>query len=348
MSFKKERYIKDNRGMSLISIMVVLGIVAIVITGTTTMISNIARYQRHVTLVKVLETMVGNFERNVKDRAAWSQTVADATNGTMDCLRTATDTCAEGIFDIDRLYSATGVFWDSTDASNGLTIRGDNCTNFNAAGGNFDCPISYNVQWQAVCPAAAPCRHPRINVIVQMLWRPGAGGGGIPAINEDLYSRTIFRFSGEINEPFVFQHIVTVSESGSCGVAFANRPLELQAPGGVDPYGNAAEDGSGMLLQPGTYSCQAEAAGFGVDGFRIRLVDSGGNNLLGEEGHGFSVGAVQDWARVSGEFNIEAEETVFLQQACQEPGLGPPPSGLGRTAAGVSDVLAIVSCTRLN
>lgn len=333
-------------------LMVSLGVSAIMITGTTSLMSNLGQYQKYITLMSVLDSMAGDFEKNVRDRTSWAATVADATNADMACLRN--NTICDEVTDVPLvLWGPTGEFWNGNNATGGLTIRGDDCNTFDAGAGNAACPVSYNLTYSIICQGAATqCRNPSIQVNVGMLWRPG-GLRGVPAISEQKYSRLITRSAGDLHEPVNFFYEVTGEISpgigqggGACSIgAFAARgaPSVLRIE---DEHGNYA---GGVLVQ-GRYSCVARAAGFSVEGFQIRLTDGAVNILTsGAEGASFAALNSQSWATVSGE--VIGPTAVELEQSCENALLAPARHhelGVAVQPYAEPTVVASIHCIRIH
>jgi len=68
-------FFKNNRGITLVEVLVSAGMTAIVSMGVATMMQNSMQEQRKAVLLDFLKSQKSKFEFLIRDQASWTQTI---------------------------------------------------------------------------------------------------------------------------------------------------------------------------------------------------------------------------------------------------------------------------------
>lgn len=373
------KFLKNQKGMSLIEIMVVLTVMSLIGLGTTSLIRNLMQIQKRARSTTNISTIRQNLQNTIKNDTAWVQTIANGPGtgpNQIGCLDddpatpcnhsadipaplpndiatyTAAVAAGRGPFDI---YDASGnLFYQGSSAGEGFTLEGQPCNTFNNAGGNDNCPFRYQLTWFANCPnAVSPCIRPQVIVIAQFLNNPASKGDPIYRFDTVDMSFTIKRGERIRHEPFeiTMEYNADPGGTGTCNGTEV-RPLSrmVDAANNVTAFG-----GNQFTLGPGTYECSISANSLGGPtpaGFSIALQDTTNNRLFNV---GSAVPAANATAIVSGQvnFDVSANSVFRLIQNCPiaNPsayalGIPIPFSGASYTSGGRGSVTTTISCNR--
>ncbi len=182
--FLKETF--NNKGLSLVEVLVAAGIASIISLGIATMMENMFAERKRIMLLSTLRDLKTKLEANIRDSGSWTQTMT--VNAGLSCMQnntvcTAIYTGASTPVKIVLKDSAANTVADLLTwgdvGTNGFTESGGPCTTFSAAagGGNDNCPISYRLVYNIWCPgAAATCTNPQLKITGRLIFNPGTIG----------------------------------------------------------------------------------------------------------------------------------------------------------------------------
>lgn len=150
----------NQRGFSLISVIVALGLGSIVSLGVMNMMQVSRQEQRKLALRNEFVSIKNRFAENLHKDQTFLNTIAATANTNMNCLRQKTNCAAAHIANaysptLDRVViynsgsNGGSVFYDGrASATNGFTEKGMACTGFSLSGaGNSECPIGFITNW---------------------------------------------------------------------------------------------------------------------------------------------------------------------------------------------------------
>lgn len=263
---------KRNSGMSLVELMVVIGLMGIVMAGMGSFFSQILRVQEQTRLISNIQILKSTLIRNIESDAAWSNTVNQAINTSMACLRVSDSTLCNhndssnfNIFD-----AANGLAFNSLVATSGFTKDGVVCNAFTTAG-NDQCPIRWDLRWTVVCPGAvATCKTPSIQVLGTFSYEPS---DSLLRVNPSNFHVNMIRGEGSLYKPFKVESIdTTASGGGACTPdTWVERTITTET---YDIGENVTiASGTEFTIEAGTYHCDVSASVFGLGNYRIRLND---------------------------------------------------------------------------
>lgn len=190
LNFKK---IMNNKGMTIIEVLVAAGLAAVVGLGITTMMQNMFIEQKKTVLFATLKDLKYRIENTVRDPSAWSNSINAAGYNTSSRFADLRALPA-GSVDITGVTYSTPekvVLFDGSNAlsmnllgpaataGNGFTETGAVCTTFSAvaSSGVDACPISYRILIGFACPGAATaCGNPQMRILGRLLYNPATGG----------------------------------------------------------------------------------------------------------------------------------------------------------------------------
>jgi prepilin-type N-terminal cleavage/methylation domain-containing protein len=149
---KTERSIHQDKinGFSLIELMVSLVIGATVTLGFAQLLSMTADMQAKAMQLAAAENFKENILRALTNNTAWGNTLQANSGGTMACLWQGV-TCNQVNQPFILYDDANAVVFDSRNAANGFTSRGQLCSTFSQNPGNPACPMRYDLTWTATC-----------------------------------------------------------------------------------------------------------------------------------------------------------------------------------------------------
>lgn len=205
--FKKILKLSNNKGLTLIELLVSVGLISIVSLGVMSIIGNMQAEQNKAMLQNTLRSLKSQIEYLIRDPSAWSQTI-NYTHATFpynssarfNSLRSMSlvnitgfnyksDATSEKII----LFTSTGdpdeafnLLGPADTSGNGFTIQGTKCTTFNITGNDL-CPISYRLLVGYACPGSVnTCNNPQMRIVARLVYSP--------------QSRSLLRFKTMLNE----------------------------------------------------------------------------------------------------------------------------------------------------
>ncbi|MEQ1722843.1 MAG: hypothetical protein ABL930_06675 [Pseudobdellovibrio sp.] len=185
----------NDKGMSIVEVLVAAGLAAIVSLGIATMMQNSMNEQKKQLLLSSLKEQKIRIESLLRDQNAFARTIADATNnpsGTGDdatstgCLL-ATSACNVVASTAPRKLivrdSSNAIIydlltWSPVAGTNGFTEGGAACSGFvEPPGVGVDsCPVSYKLAYRYICTAGTSCRNPQIAIVARLVFNPAPNG----------------------------------------------------------------------------------------------------------------------------------------------------------------------------
>lgn len=158
--------LRENSGFGIVEVMVGAALLMTSILGAmfiTGISSNTASDNPISIGIEIARTSLIN---NIQSDLAWSATVKDPANTSLACLKNSTTcfggTAASGAFTLKD--AANQVAYDGLNVNAGFTIQGTRCTTYDPVNGNPQCPIRFNLSWEALC-TSAPCLNPPVKVV---------------------------------------------------------------------------------------------------------------------------------------------------------------------------------------
>lgn len=189
--YKKTLNSLNNKGLSIVEIMVAAGLASIISLGIATMIQNMFEQRKRAMLMNTMRDLKTRIETNIRDNSSWTHIMAN--NAGLACLRTNI-VCTASYTDPPNsrndtpakivLYDTAGnvtydlLTWGDA-GTNGFTEIGGPCTTFSAAAGagTDACPFSYRLVYNMWCPAfAATCTNPQLKISGRLIFNPAANG----------------------------------------------------------------------------------------------------------------------------------------------------------------------------
>jgi hypothetical protein len=170
----------NQRGQSLVQIMIAVGIMGILMLGMTSLFEIFHKQQNQSNLVFQAGMLRNNLVAALNNPVGWKNTTSQSANNftsgvMLDCLNNGkpctTDQTTDlagggtpvgysggaptdnGVLIRQVLDSSGAVILDSTNPNTGYTPQGASCSTFNAATGSGDdlCPLRFEVHWWANC-----------------------------------------------------------------------------------------------------------------------------------------------------------------------------------------------------
>lgn len=194
---------KDEAGITLIELMVVLATVTFLISLSGGLVGNVMSVSQKFNIEATLSSLRANYARTIADDAQWENTIADGViNGNMSCLNTGA-TCALGVRNFTPRDRANEIAFghDSSQANHGFTMEGGHCDTYSAGAPDPRCPIRVAFTWQPMCNGT--CQNPEVLVSVNFQFSFPAGS--------PLSSMVAAKHSFTITRPGSFQSQVPVN-----------------------------------------------------------------------------------------------------------------------------------------
>jgi prepilin-type N-terminal cleavage/methylation domain-containing protein len=371
----------NQRGVSLVEVMIALGIATILGYAVTRMqatqiMSNLNN--QAVITAQDLKVRIGML---LKDNQTWTNIVVQNSTGGvnsaggMDCLALQSTCVARAGSPLAfKLYTQTGTTAQfesyTTGGTNqpGFTLTGQPCNEFNdTAAGDRLCVFGYQLTWEVDNPCAGTCLNPPVKIVANLKHRPLPG---ILKINEAKYSYTstspFWRSGVPTLLNWTVEHIVPAPALGNCvdasgggggicSLAAGGAPRVLTtrvSPSPGDPFGLLSGSGTTTITvnATGTFSCTHTSYSFAGGNFSSYLKVNGAVVSTGS-------GTAALWtpspppATGTAIFTITtAPFTMQLLQQCSALPGGTPNADyctLGQPATPYSgfNVYALVTCT---
>lgn len=189
--FKLLKMSLNNKGISLIEILVAAGLASIISLGIATMMQNMFESRKRAMLMNSMRDIKNRIESNIRDNSSWTQIMTN--NAGLACMRNNTLCTAiytdppngrNGVPAKIVLYDTAGnitydlLTWGDV-GTNGFTEIGGPCNTFSAAAGagTETCPFSYRLVYNIWCPAfAATCTNPQLKITGRLIYNPAPNG----------------------------------------------------------------------------------------------------------------------------------------------------------------------------
>lgn len=148
--------LRDERGMSLIAILLIVGLITAGAASFSSLFLNQLKGEQNVNIQQSADLVKRNVMSVITHDGAWLQTIQAAPQ--LACLRTEGAVCNPSPpNDKISLFLSDGTdFIGATTPNVGLDRLGNRCTTFNATEGNDDCPFRFTLTWSCkggACPA---------------------------------------------------------------------------------------------------------------------------------------------------------------------------------------------------
>lgn len=356
-------FASKQAGVSLVELMIVTAIIGIVAIGMSDLFVEMSLLQSKVEQGAAFTEVRNEITRTIKSPQGWAATVADVGNGDMACLRTNTPcvSLVAGVRDWNPLILSRApgsVVFDGTSATAGFNNRGVACNTFNDVVPDAACPLSYELEWSAVCPEGQDsCVSPNIEVRGTAQYEVPAHihRGFDPAKHSFLISR-----AGAVrrNERIEFEYWEDESASppdgnGETGGAGCLGAWQARRFNRVvsDPGNNLTLGANQFQLDPGTYSCRIKAPAFRAGGVRLRLRRTAGGAFTTVESAPVVAGQwnLDAVASIDTSFTLTANTTFVLEQWCSKAPRGDLTLGRAQNAGAAlaNTIYSKVSCDRI-
>lgn len=166
--YRLVRHIQNSSGFGIIEVMVAVGVIGFLLFSTISTQVQLKKQQVQSADLVSLNLFKGNLAMVIRNDPSWANTLeansssgllVGATllkfNGGMDCLKNST-ACGASASKFALIDSGGNVIYDGTNAAAGLNLNGTSCSS--------NCPITYTLQWTAVCPPPGGCIASQVNI----------------------------------------------------------------------------------------------------------------------------------------------------------------------------------------
>ena len=204
----------NQRGITIVEVLVSALMAMIVSLGVATMMQNQFREGRRTSLMYAMAEKRKTIDFMLRDPNLWSALVNNNANPPFTTLRKTDGTPTAEIayttpveFQIYNAGAVPTVKWDllgpsdiSGASRNGFTEKGAECSTFVVppASGNDSCPFSYRLLVAADCAGAATsCTNPQLKLVARLVFNPSSSGalanfaGTIGAVSGAVISDTV-------------------------------------------------------------------------------------------------------------------------------------------------------------
>ena len=240
-------YLKSERGMSLVQVILAAGLMSLVSLGIVQMIIESRINTRRLALLRNLAEQKTRIETLFRDQAAFGQMTYYNTGGMWASIKantavaetstSRTNPVAFQIYDAgavsDSYKFAIGPSQTTGTNLPGLTERLVPCNGFSpvAATGNDNCPISYRVMYAVDCPESGvtSCEEPNIKMVARLVFNPAPNGtlarwktfiDQVPGFSLDTQDRdgkfdaVVIRTPSAISKSFVLRAYIPAGRNG--------------------------------------------------------------------------------------------------------------------------------------
>lgn len=171
--------IYNERGSTLIQVLVATGMMAVIASNTATILKNQSDMQTEIRLKSEILEIRQVLLSGISNDSSWTSTVSQ--NLFMKCLTPSQAYCqANGTQTKNfKLYDAGGkLIYDSVTPTSGFTLSGATCNTY-SANGNDQCPIRADINWKAVC-TTAPCGSVQDIISIGFTYSPSSHSKKMP------------------------------------------------------------------------------------------------------------------------------------------------------------------------
>lgn len=179
--------IKSKAGYSLIEVMLVAGVGSILMLAANQLFMSTSNMEKTAQTDFWIENFKNDIISNIRDPAAWKNTLSAPENTTATCLRDKTPCWTKNLTGPLSIYSSNGkIIFDSTQPNTGFTSKGNLCADFDT--GKNDCQFRFNILWTPVCSGS--CINPDVKIDIVFVSK---SDGRRVAMNSNTRSLTFYR-----------------------------------------------------------------------------------------------------------------------------------------------------------
>lgn len=179
-----------DAGISMLELTIVMGLAAVVVLVTTTLLGTFEGEKRRMTGAVALSEIRNEINISLQNTKAFEATLNHPDNAAaLSCVKNKTD-CAgvsAQIVIVGKSGKLIREISAPTEPTKGLTDKGVTCTSYSSAG-NDKCPFQYTANWRAVCKGAGKCYDPDIEVNVALGFKPTPGSKMVAQVSPRNYS----------------------------------------------------------------------------------------------------------------------------------------------------------------
>lgn len=240
----------------------------------------------------------------------------------------------------------------------GFTDQGRPCTTFaiNPANGDPNCPISWDVRTQFLCPSGATCRNPDVRFVALLYYHPGPNARPEQTINQNRFRLVQTRgATGPLKNESFQASFGNSSNSPPPGGGLCSPLNWIQIPltsvNDTASPANATLDLGSIVLEPGTYNCSASTSCWQCGAVAVQLFDTSGNRPLGTSSAALAGPNVLATAYLkNAKFTLNGKTRVELRHYCQSlPGGGMDQYSMGMPVRDyTNNIFAIARCVRIH
>ena len=252
----------NERGFSLVEVMVAAGISAMVVLGTSSLFIDSAKMESGQERQFWIAARRMEFQGLIRSQNGWNSILAN--NPAMSCF--AAGTSCSGVSASQALkLPVDAIVLDGTLSTVGMANKGDFCNAFDSVNGNSSCPVGIQLNWIALCDDAN-CLHaqPKLTIKFQIK----ETGGGLQTLKS--YDLVVFKDPKleSLNEVCAAMGGTLVGNTCSiASLATACDPSNALGAGATYPLGF---DNTGAVTcgkpSPGTCAASDVATGFDANG----------------------------------------------------------------------------------
>ncbi len=256
------RFVKANRGFSLLEMLAASAISGIVIAGVSTTYVQLAKTETKQESDFWIIARRMEFSGVIKSAAGW--TSIQNLNPNMSCFQGASS-CGNFQTPQPLKLPLDSMVLDGSSTQLGISNKGDFCQTFDAVNGNAACPIGLDLKWMALCDDSN-CLHAQPKLRIQFSRKePGS-----PL--QDMKSYELLAFKDpkleSLNE--VCTSMGGTLSGQNCTINIVNQACDPSNASGTGPTYPVAFDSAGVLVcgrpSPGSCATSDVAVGFNSNG----------------------------------------------------------------------------------
>ena len=252
----------NQRGFSLVEVMIATGISAIVVLGASSLFIDSAKLESSQERQFWIAARRMEFQGLIRSQNGWASILTN--NPAMSCF--AAGTSCSGVSTSQALkLPVDSIVLDGALNTVGLKNKGDFCNAFDSVTGNSSCPVGIQLNWTALCDDAN-CLHAQPKVTIK--FRIKEAGGGLQLLNS--YDLVVFKDPKLESLNKVCTAMGGTLVGITCSIASlttACDPSNILGAGATYPLGF---DNTGAVTcgrpSPGTCAASDVASGFDANG----------------------------------------------------------------------------------
>lgn len=198
---KSQTLSTDERGFSLVEVMVAIGLMSIVSFGIMTMMESFNKERARTNFLTSAQVIRTQLYKLVEDKDSWQQIYSSSSNTIFECLRNGKDCTSKESGLIAVLDQVGTVVYDPR--LHGYTFQGLRC---DLSLGPSVCPIKVEVKTTLIC-SQETCQSPAVKTVGTMMLLSNPYSF---AFNQSAYSFESYRTSGNADGGFIA--IITVQD----------------------------------------------------------------------------------------------------------------------------------------